>query len=449
VVSPRRTRWGATTPDEDAIASVLSAAQAIGVELDADEAATWFAAVSSDVGGSLVADVDSGVYGRRVTMAEVDEAGVGRFRRVAAIVGFEDRPLQVTTVLALAGSAAQGRVHRFPVDCDFFERIHLRTDTRTAACELLAEVMYDKAIETMRGPGFRLYEVKFGTWPVDATVAGARIRAGSPILWRPADIERGEIEYSRPDGSPATMVWADAARDPGWCKLDWVLANPERGSLANVSNSIDVTWEAPDGTVTPLDRFLDPYFQEVYLESDSIPLFSRFVKQLGADGVAEYVAILRHEVREYTLEKPNHGKAARRLYNIFRLTGRYLDAAYIRELFDEPVGALDQLAALLPTVADAAASPDTFQADALVHEINPLIVSAIGALERPSEAEIVARLLRLRDAVSRRAAGCECAAELEEAKDDAMAGVDAFLARALRAVPSIAEYLDEVAASDV
>ena len=48
------------------------------------------------------------------------------------------------------------------------------------------------------------------------------------------------------------------ALDPGWCKLDWVIADPIRGRLANASNMLDVTWEVPDGTIIPLDGYLDP-----------------------------------------------------------------------------------------------------------------------------------------------------------------------------------------------
>ena len=98
-------------------------------------------------------DVDSGVYGHRITMADVDDASLARFRRMAAVVGFADRPPEVMTALALAGSAAQARIHRFPADCDFFERIHVRADTREAACALLADVMREKAVSTLRGPG--------------------------------------------------------------------------------------------------------------------------------------------------------------------------------------------------------------------------------------------------------------------------------------------------------
>ena len=199
----------------------------------------------------------------------------------------------------------------------------------------------------------------------------------------------------------------DAAADPGWCKLDWVIADPISGGVANASNVLDPTWEAPDGTIIPLDGYLDPYFQEVYLETDSIPLFSRLVKEMGADSVAEYVERLTDEVYKYTVKEPNYGKAARRMYNIFRLTGRYAEAAYIRELFDEPVTALYQVAALLRTLDEAADAGDTFETDAMVGQIDQLIMSAIAALEGSRRGGHGRRLLHLRDAISRRAAAAE------------------------------------------
>ncbi len=164
----------------------------------------------------------------------------------------------------------------------------------------------------------------------------------------------GVQELVRADGSIRRIEWATAPGRPGWAKLDWLVGDRTRGILANASNVIDPTWEAPDGTIVPLDGFLDPYFQEVYLEAESIPLFTRLVAGIGADAVDDYVEQLEHEVWKYTVVTPNHGKAARRMYNVFRLSGRYPEAAYLRELFDEPVTALYQLAALLQTVADAA-----------------------------------------------------------------------------------------------
>ena len=68
----------------------------------------------------------------------------------------------------------------------------------------------------------------------------------------------------------------------------------------------------------------------------------------------DYVDALEGEVRKYVVDHPNFGKAAKRMYNIFRLTGRYAEAAYIRELFDEPATVLYQVWSLITTLDNAA-----------------------------------------------------------------------------------------------
>ena len=57
-----------------------------------------------------------------------------------------------------------------------------------------------------------------------------------------------------------------------------VIADPTRGQVTNASNMLDATWEAPNGQITPLDGYLDPYFQEVYLEAESVPIFSKLAR---------------------------------------------------------------------------------------------------------------------------------------------------------------------------
>ena len=146
------------------------------------------------------------------------------------------------------------------------------------------------------------------------------------------------------------------ARNPGWVKLDWVVADPVRNELVNASNMLDVTWEAPDGSITPLDGFLDPYFQEIYLDGDSIPIFSKLSQHVSANALDEYVEQLEKEVNKYITKEINYGKAAKRMYNIFRLTGRYSEAALIRELFDEPSSLLYQVWALIRTMEECSHS---------------------------------------------------------------------------------------------
>lgn len=82
---------------------------------------------------------------------------------------------------------------------------------------------------------------------------------------------------------------------------------------------LDVTWEAPDGLIVPR---------------------------------VDYVAALEKEVRINLITSPNYGKAAKRMVNIFRLTGRYQEAAHLWELFDEPTTMLYQVWSLIRTIDD-------------------------------------------------------------------------------------------------
>lgn len=430
----------------DAVARVIDSAARMGVEIDADEAQRWISSMAQEAaGGDIVVDVDTGVFGHRASMLDLDPADLARFQRIAPIVGFSNRE-NVRTALALSGSAAQSRIHAYPADADFFERVHITAPTREEACRIFGEVVRDKAMETMSAPTHRLWEVKFGTWDADVTKDGRPLRKGTPVSWTPTEIQAGEMTVLAADGLPRTLAWAEAAQSPGWSKLDWVVADPSRGQLANASNMLDPTWETPDGRVVPLDGFLDPYFQEVYLDTDARPLFDRIVNEMSADVVDEYVRQLEHEVWKYSVKEQNWGKVARRLYNVFRLSGRYAEAAYIRELFDEPTTALYQLAALIRTL-DEAASAGSFDAEVLVTQTDQLIMSAIGALDGPEEARMVASLLRLRDEVSgrleRRATN-----ESDALRVETLAAVNAYFRDRLVAVPEIAAYLDKLAARD-
>jgi hypothetical protein len=249
------------------------------------------------------------------------------------------------------------------------------------------------------------------------------------------------------DGAEVRVTWEDVAADPGWCKLDWIVADPVRKALANASNMLDVTWEAPDGTITALDGFIDPYFQEVYLEAESLPVFQRIVSEMAADSVDEYVDQLEHEVVKYTTKDPNWGKVARRLYNVFRLTGRYIEAAYLRELFDEPTTVLYQVAALVRTIDEADRPGSDFDPEVLVHQADTLIMAAIAALEGREEAEMVRNLNAVRTSLIDRSGTEARSTGVGAVKDEALRSVNEYFERRLRAVPSIGEYVDALGAA--
>jgi hypothetical protein len=432
--------------ERETLTGVIESARRLGVELDEAEAASWVAALRSEsAGGDLVVDVDTGVYGHKVTMLDFTAADLARFRAIGEVVGLPDRPPAIRTALAISGSAAQGKVQVFPGDCDYFERVHIVAPTREAACRILAEAMREKALATRVGATYRFWELKFGSYPCDAERAGSPVRAGGPIAWTADEVAAGRIEVVR-DGQPAWISWEEAAADPGWCKLDWIVADPVRRALASASNVLDVTWEAPDGTITALDGLIDPYFQEVYLESDSLPLFRRLVDELSADAVDDYVGQLEHEVVKYTTKDPNYGKVARRLYNIFRLTGRYAEAAYLRELFDEPATVLYQVGALIRTLDEADRPGAEFDVEMILRQLDTLIMAAVQALEGRAEADVVRSLLAVRDNIAHRRGSAERAAGVGQVESEVLGAVNEYFRERLLAVPGIRAYLEGLAA---
>ena len=214
--------------------------------------------------------------------------------------------------------------------------------------------MRDKALATERGDTYRLIEVKFGSAPVDVLRDGKLVARGGALSWTPAEVRQGRIAAASTTGEPLDLLLERGGDRPGLVQARLGRRRPgPRDRWRTPATCSTSPGRRPDGTITPLDGHLDGYFQEVYLEADSIPIFSKLVRNATPDALDQYVAQLEHEVAKYLTHDLNYGKAAKRMYNVFRLTGRYIDAAYLRELFDEPAAMLYQVWALVRTIDDA------------------------------------------------------------------------------------------------
>lgn len=423
---------------------VMESAKRMKVELDEAEAIAWLDAIHKAGSGSeIVFDERSGVFGQNIAMLDFSSERLEYFRAIGGLVEFLDIPGKVETALALSGSSAQSKIQRYPGDCDYFERVNIIAPTKEEACQILAEIMQKKALDFRQGPTYQLIEVKLGSYPAPFVKGKATFAAGSPISWRPDEIEDGKKVGFTEDGKPFEILWEDAAQNPGWCKLDWVVADPIRGSLANASNMLDVTWEAPDGAITPLDGYLDPYFQEVYLQAESVPIFSKLAQHVSADALEDYVKALEGEVRKYVTKHINYGKAAKRMYNIFRLTGRYEEAVFLRELFDEPTSMLYQVWSLIRTVDDAVQVKAAFKQEQLLKQAEDLMLEVIRVMEDAREAEIVSRILRFRDAIKNQDNYAELSAQAEAAREELINVVNNFFYDRLVAVPDIKTYMEQ------
>lgn len=429
------------------IEQIIKSAKALGVEMDEEEAIQWLTAITAmDHQTDLAVDHESGVFGHRVVLLDFDPADLERVRRVAAIVELDDRP-NVETAIALSGSSAQSHVQTFPGDFDYFERVNVKAETKEEACRLLGEVIRDKAIRFAVGTGYQMTEIRFGTFQHPVIRDGERLEPGASITWSPAEVEDGHFEVLTPEGQSQTIDWEYACLEPGWCKLDWVLVDPAHPRAIKASNMLDATWEDQAGKIHTLDGFIDPYYQEVYLDAESIPLFSKITEQMDPDALRNYVSQLEHEIQKYTHgEHANYGKAAKRMYNVFRLTGRFEEAAYVRELFDEPAALLYQVSALLDGLVDLGSGNSAIDQDTLVHQVDDLIRSVTSAVEGPLETDLVMSLIRLRDDVTgHRALGSQYESTLREMQANINSLVNHYFEGRLRAIPSVDDYLNTLA----
>jgi len=426
------------------LARLIESARRLGVELKEAEALQWLTAMAVHNDHDVVIDESSGVFGHRVSMLDFSPQELAHFRQIGRIVEFDDEPGVVETALALSGSAAQSKIQSYPGDCDYFERVNIIAPSRAEACRILSRIMRAKALSMAKGSTYQLLEVKFGSYPTDVMRDGHTLKADSPIAWTAQEIATGQIEVATPDGAPLLLHWDDVAANPGWCKLDWIVADPLRGQLANASNMLDVTWEGPDGDIIPLDGYLDPYFQEVYLDAQSVPIFSKLVKHVSADALEQYVAQLEHEVHKYLTKDINYGKVAKRMYNIFRLTGRYYEAAFLRELFDEPATILYQVWSLIRTLDDTTKPGATIPIQNVLAQTDQLIIEAVKALEGEQEEEIVRNLLHLRNSLTRQRSGQELIPEAEAARAEVINLVNNFYYQKLSGVASIKAYMEQM-----
>ena len=431
-------------PNQNDLKKIIESAQRLGVEIDEGDALQWLAAVSAQDQSEIEVDERSGVFGHSISMLDFDDTDLAHFRKIGRLVEFEDVPGKVETALALSGSAAQSKIQTYPGDADYFERVNIIAETRDEACKILADLMREKALATLKGDTYQLIEVKFGSYPFDFRRDGTTQSKDNPIAWFPKDIQAGKLVGETSGGKNVEILWDDTARDPGWCKLDWVVADPIRKQLVNASNMLDVTWESLTGEVIPLDGYLDGYFQEVYLDAESIPVFSKLVKHVSGDALDDYVTQLEKEVKKYCTKDLNYGKAAKRLYNIFRLTGRYVDAAYLRELFDEPTTILYQINALIRTVDESFQPGSKIDKSTILNQADELILGVTSALEGEKEIEIVRMLLNFRGMLADDINRGKLSHQADAARAEIINIVNNFFYKKLTGIPSISQYIKNI-----
>jgi hypothetical protein len=137
-------------------------------------------------------------------------------------------------------------------------------------------------------------------------------------------------------------------------------------------------------------------------------------------------------------------KAAKRMYNVFRITGRHVDAAFVRELFDEPATILYQVHALIMTLHNATEPGSAIPIDTVRDQADALIIQVVDVLEGDEEKEIVKALLALRNSLENQEAGEAKTAAVEGAQAKVENLINTFFRDRLMEMPTIREYIDEI-----
>ncbi len=433
---------------------IVNAAQQVGVEVNAREAAQWIVAMSrAERENAIAHDAHAGIFGHRIALLDFDADDLNYFRRLAKHIRVVAHP-NVESAIAISGSAAQGHVQLFPGDCDFFERVNIHAPDMQTAKKIMREILRATALRAFAEPDIVLIEANMGAYTQAVRERGQPRAAGDSITWTPQDVLNGFIEVERRDvsvkrlsGDALKINWDGAEAGKGWTYLGWIVADRERGRIALASNMLDVTWQAPDGTITSLDGTIDPVFQEIYLEASELPIFTKLAREVTPDALDGYKNMMRSQVAHYTHAEPNYGKACKRLYNLFRLTDQLEAAAYVRELFDEPVACLYQVPGLLEAAEIALRDPRAeIDRATVLKQIDLVMEHVKNATEGKDEARILAELARLKKDVLRESPGSDWDEILNEVRKRCAEIVNEFFRARLMGYAVVREFLEGLSA---
>lgn len=437
--------------------------QGQSLPFDAALARDWLAAVDANrYTVSFTPDRTHQVFGPSLAMLDFDGSSLPLARSVQGVVGLGGAgspvPPSVNAALAMSGSTAQDAIQANPGDLDFTQRIHISTATMSTAQQILGQAVLTRATTTPAVPGItaQLVELKFGAFPFDFRRSGANTvePKGTPIAWEPADIAAGSIAGTNVEtGLAAGVTWADAQANPNWIKFDWIFSAPASGQVMNTSNVLDPTWQDPSGRIGALDGAQDAFLQEIYLDSAAAPLVATLYAALGSDLRTEYLAQLELEVKKFGTpgkSKYNVGKVAKRLYNLTRMNGRFLDAVFLQGVFQAPITVIYQVWSRIKGVGEAALLTSIPVAQILA-QTQALIDAVNGAqgLNPTRRGQVVATLQPIAAALRQPPLPQNFESLVDTCQSTTLAWINTDFAAMIAANPGLQSYLDELVARKV
>ncbi len=162
-----------TTPDHN-LDSIIRSAQRLGIDLDETALEVWLTAITdSKQEGDVVFDNRIGVFGHKVSMLDFSSDDLAHFRKLGRLVEFQDIPGKVETARwPCPALPPNPRSRPIPGMRIILNGSMSWPIPRDQACQILAEIIQNKALETLSGLYYQLMEVRFGSFPVDVVIDG-------------------------------------------------------------------------------------------------------------------------------------------------------------------------------------------------------------------------------------------------------------------------------------
>src|SRR5690606_3201643 len=132
--------------------------------------------------------------------------------------------------------------------------------------------------------------------------------------------------------------------------------------------------------------------------------------------------------------------------NVFRLSGQHLEAAFVRQLFDEPATILYQVWSLISTLDNATQPGSSIPLSAVGDHADALGGDALDALDVPEEVEVVKALLQLQRSREDTGDGETRLERIDAGESRVINVVNTFFKDRLTEMPTIKDYIEGIQA---
>ncbi len=306
------------------------------------------------------------------------------------------------SIIVASGSFAQREINPYPADLDFSEHLDIQAEGKAEAAEILASLVSETVKQTADNPDLEFKELKCGIYPDDAPEA---VR-GKAIKWTKEETVSGEkILRDTKTGQEYKITLARASENPGMVKIDWL--SVQDGDLKELTKVINVKASDRDGREIFNNRQKQSAFQEVYFGDTTEFGLTEMLRD--PEVLKEYTDFLKKDVKKYS--DPNHAnylKAAKRSYNLLKISGDIEGARSLAALFNSSTSELasrTETLSLLGSYLGESGKFDLARFDGQLDKMSALVASDKALFGEQEQGDIQQKLASVKEQLFRETLG--------------------------------------------